>query len=284
MSKKNKGTAADDSQKDKDVEDVEDTDTEDTDEEEAEDEDESEDESAEDDEDSEDEDESDSDDEDESDDEDSEDEDDSDDEDESESSSTEDELDLDAELERERQAAEPDKDKAKKEFKKRDKKRKSGEGVITEARLQEILAADRKERQRDDALRIAKGMAGSDKEAELIVAKWANRTFPKNLTLSEQITEAYAITHAKRLIGERNEAMRALKGKRGVTKKGAASAHREGDRNPNEPKLPPAEAASLRASGFTWNVKSRRYEKKLPNGRLLIRDNKTKQVRLAPRQ
>jgi hypothetical protein len=194
-------------------------------------------------------------------------------------------LDLDAELEKERGAGEPDPKIADEAFKNRDKKRKAGEGAndgdrpLTQKDLDAALARDRKERQRDDALVIAKGMAGSDKEAELIVLKWANRTFPKNLSLREQMQEAYVITHSKKLIGERDEAMRGLKGQRGV-KRDAAGTHKDAQRNANEPKLSPADAASIRASGFTWNNVNRQYEKKLPNGHLLIRDSKTKQVRL----
>lgn len=208
--------------------------------------------------------------------------DDSEEEEESDSSSSSDELDIDAELERENQGADPD--KAKKGFKERDKKRKGEDGKpVTEARLQEILAEDRKDRQRDAALVIAKGMAGSDKEAELIVAKWANRTFPKHLSLREQIQEAYAITHSKKLIGERNEALRALKGKKGV-KKDAAGTHRDAAAGAaGEPKLPPGDAEAIRVAGFKWNLKTRQYEKKLANGRLLVRDPKTHQVKLMPK-
>lgn len=209
------------------------------------------------------------------------------------SSSTDEELDLDAELEAERKAGEPDPTIAKKAFKEREGKREEGaedeedesanaDKPLTQKDLDNALARDRRERQRDDALVIAKEMAGSEKEAELIVAKWANRTFPRTLTLREQIREAYVITHAKKLIGERDEAMRGLKGKHGVNKN-PASAHKEGDKNPTEPKLPPADAAAIRASGFSWSTVNRRYEKKLPNGRLLIRDPKTKQVRILPK-
>lgn len=200
------------------------------------------------------------------------------------SSSTDEELDLDAEIEKERKAGEPDPVIAEKRFKKSEEKRKEDsdeetEKPLTQKDLDAALAKDRKERQHDAALVYARGMASSDKEAELIVAKWANRTFPKNLTLAEQITEAFVITHSKKLIGERNEAMRALKGKQGV-RKDAAGTHRDAAENIGAPKLSPADTVSLNASGFSWNTKSRQFEKKLPNGRVLIRDNKTKQVRL----
>lgn len=223
---------------------------------------------------------------DESDDKESEEDESADEEDDSESSSKkEDELDLDAELEKERAAGKPDVRKAGESFKDRKNKR-EGTGAdkpLTQADLDAVEARIRKEQQNERALELAKEMAGSDKEAELIVAKWANRTFPKSLTLREQMQEAYAITHSKKLIGERNEALRALKGKRTV-RNDSAGAHREGDKNPNEPKLPPADVAAIRAAGFSFNNTTRQYEKKLPNGRLLVRDPKTKQVRLLPKK
>jgi hypothetical protein len=200
-------------------------------------------------------------------------------------SDKEEELDLDAELEKERKAGEPDPAIAEKAFKERQGKKKEGaedgeNKTITQKDLDEALARDRKERQLSDALAYAKELAGSDKEAELIVAKWVNRTFPKTLSLREQISEAFVITHSKKLIGERNEALRGLKGKFGVNKN-SADTHRDANKGAgNEPKLSPADAAAIKASGFVWNNKSRQFEKKLPNGRLLIRDTKTKQVRL----
>lgn len=198
-------------------------------------------------------------------------------------SSTEEELDLDAEIEKERKAGEPDPAIADKAFKDRKNKREgdddAAERPLTQKDLDAALARDRKERQADDALAFAKKMASSDKEAELIVAKWDNRTFPKGLSLLDQIQEAYVITHSKKLIGERDEALRALKGKNGI-RKDAVGTHRDAAKSGNEPKLTPQDAAAIRASGFAWNNVSRQYEKKLPNGRMLIRDNKTKQVRL----
>lgn len=208
----------------------------------------------------------------------------SEDEEESDSSNTTDELDLDAELEKEKASGEPDPKKAQDAFKERkNKQADGGKGKpITQADLDAFAANIRKEADQERALEYAKEMAGSDKEAQLIVAKWSNRTYPKNLTLREQISEAFVVTHSKKLIGERNEAMRGLKGKKAV-KKDAAGTHRDAPKG-NEPKLAPADAAAIRASGFVYNNVSRQYEKKLPNGRVLVRDNKTKQVRMLPKK
>lgn len=198
-------------------------------------------------------------------------------------------LDLDAELEQERKNGEPDTAIADQEFKKREEKRKEKEAAsgeadkpLTRADFNAALEADRKERRTDDALILARKMAGSEKEAQLILQKWKNRTFPKNLPLSEQLEETYVITHRKKLLGERNEAMRALHGRDTVTKVGITNQRTA--QNAAAPKLPPSEVAILKQSGLTYNNTLKRFEKKLPNGRILIRDNKTKQIKLLPIQ
>lgn len=188
-------------------------------------------------------------------------------------------IDYEAEFEKERKGK-PDPEKAKLAFKERQSKKEDGEEEkpLTRAELDEILAQDRKDRVSDTALQLAKGMATSDKEAQLIHEKWKNRTFPPNLTLSEQMEEAYAITHRKKLIGERNEALRALKGKEGVNSD-AASAHQDEPQG-GEPKLPAQDKQAILDAGFKFNNTSRRFEKKLKNGSILIRDPQTKQTRL----
>lgn len=142
----------------------------------------------------------------------------------------------------------------------------------------EISSETRREIQVEQAFSIAKGMAGSDVEAELIVAKWKNRSFPEDLPLSDQIEEAYAITHRKKLIGERDEAFRALKGKDGVNRNPAGSYREPAGGVISTTSAQDSEA--FKAAGFSWNSTSRNWEKKLPNGELLIRDSKTKATRL----
>lgn len=196
----------------------------------------------------------------------------------------EDETEVDAEIEKERKRGVPDPIKAKERFEKSKEKRTEGDEdededkPLTRKDLESILASRLKGNDETRALEIAEEMAGSSKKAQLMVLKWQNRTFPASLTLREQMTEVYAITFAKKLIGERNEALRGLKGKKTV-KKHSTTSHQDAQRNPSEPKLSAADAAMLKTSGFSWNVKERRYEKKLPNG-LLIKDPKTNQVRL----
>lgn len=204
------------------------------------------------------------------------------------------EIDLDAEIAKE-QKGKPDPSKAKDAFIKRKEKRaqKDETGVddtadddegddsapLTRKDLKSVESKIRAEMQEERALEIATSMAGSPKEAQLIVMKWKNRSFPPHLSLSEQMQEAYAITHAKKLIGERNEALRGLKGKSGVNTNGAGT-HRDAQKG-SEPKIAPAEKTAILAAGFVYNTTARRYEKKLGNGKLLIRDKDGK-ARVVP--
>lgn len=195
---------------------------------------------------------------------------------------TDKEIDYDAEIEAENKRGKPDPEKARDAFKNRKEKKgdqdEEEDKPLTRRDVADLLSNDRKERRESEAFEIANRLAGSAKEAQLIVAKWKNRSFPETLPLTQQIEEAYAITHSKRLIGERNEAVRAL-GNKDKVNKNAASTHRDGP-TATAPKLAPQDAAAIKAAGFVFNNKSRQYEKTLKNGSILVRDPKTKQVRL----
>ena len=204
--------------------------------------------------------------------------DDSEDEEESDEDSDNKEIDYDAEIEAEKKRGKPDPAKAKDAFKERKEKREGEEDKpLTKRELQEILAEERKQNQSREAFTLARTLAGSDKEAQLVVEKWKNRSFPGDLSLEEQIEESYVITHRKKLLGERNEALRALRNKSGVNKNGAGS-YREGTKG-NQPKTSAEATNAFKAAGYTWNGTSRQFEKKLADGSMLVRDAKTKQVR-----
>lgn len=149
---------------------------------------------------------------------------------------------------------------------------------LTRADIAEInataTAAAMKVANQAAALTIAKTLATSDKEAQLIVAKWANRNFPEGTPLQDQIEEMYAVTHRKRLIGERNEALRAAKNKLNVQTDSAAT-HRD-ETAAGEPKMSDADKTAFKQAGFVWDAAKRLYKKPLGNGKThLYRDPKT---------
>ena len=185
---------------------------------------------------------------------------------------------LDAELEKERKSK-LDKEKAREAFLKRKGERegkgKEDEKGLSRKEVEAILAEDRKDRQESDALAIAQSLTKSEKAAKLIVEKWKNRQFPGHLTLTEQVTEMFGAVYAKRLVGEKNEALRALRNKGRVNRDGSGS-HQDARKSEKTPKLPPADLAVIKAAGFKWN--NNRWEKKLKSGNLLVRDPKTKRT------
>ncbi|MEK7578128.1 MAG: hypothetical protein AAB456_00185 [Patescibacteria group bacterium] len=199
--------------------------------------------------------------------------------------------DYEAELAREREARKKAEDAlADRRFKESERKRKEeDEGTgdnpddkpLTASQLEQILSRDREANRKEvrnvQATEIAGKLATSEVEKNLIVEVWKNRTFPEHLTLDEQIEEAYAIANRKKLIGERNEALRALRGKDNINTNPAATHHDAP--KAGAPKLSPADQTATTAAGFIWNGVTRRYEKKLARG-LLIIDPQTKKTRL----
>jgi len=192
-------------------------------------------------------------------------------------------IDYDAEIAEEKKKGKPDPEIAKKAFLDRQAKREAGEEgeseddkPLTRKDIAEVESRLEKKHLNTQALAIATQFAGSVKEAELIVEKWKNRTFPQGLSLNDQIEESFAITHRKRIIGERNEALRALKGRSGVNDN-PAGAHHDSQKG-GGPEIAGIDKAAILASGFKYNETNRRFEKKLKNGDTLIQDPKTKQT------
>ena len=151
---------------------------------------------------------------------------------------------------------------------------------VTARELKEILATVRQVTQKEfQAGRIAElvgQLAESDEEKALVIEIHTNRNFPSYLTLEQQVREAYVIANSKRLLDQRDEALRALRNKEGVNVN-AAQSHREPLQGP-EPKLAPDTKSIMSQKGFIFNPQTRRYEKKIGQGKVLIFDLTTKKV------
>lgn len=197
---------------------------------------------------------------------------------------------LEAALQREREAREKaEKAAADLAFKNREKRRREEPEIeepegddkpLTERSLKEILArereATRKEMMSSEINRIAGQMSTSDTEKELILEVHKNRSFPSNLSLEEQLEEAWLIANKNRIKGENSELKRALLGKSGVSRD-ASTTHQDAPSG-KQPQMAAADASEIARLGFKWSGTNRRYEKKLPNGNMLIFDPKTKQT------
>jgi hypothetical protein len=197
-------------------------------------------------------------------------------------------IDFEAELKKEKEAREKaEKASADLAFKLREKKRKDDEEQeeeedkpLTASGLEQILAKERENTRKEmlsaESDRIAERLTGSESEKKLVLELHKNRSFPSYLSIEEQIEECYAIANRKKLVGERNEALRALKSK---ADNGVAGTHQD-EPTGSQPKMAAADASEFARLGFKWNGTNRRHEKKLSNGQLLIVDPKTKQTRL----
>lgn len=203
-------------------------------------------------------------------------------------------IDYDAELEAEKKRGKPDPFKAKEAFKERKKKREEEteeeeeeeetseeDRPITRKDLATVEANMRQRIEGERALEFAKGLAGSAKEAELVIARWNNRRFPDGTPLSQQIEEVFAGIHAKKLIGERQIALKALKTRDGRNTD-TTTTHRDGLPG-KEPTLSSADKAGMTQAGFTFNKVTKRFEKKLQNGQTLIRDLRSKATYALPK-
>lgn len=106
-----------------------------------------------------------------------------------------------------------------------------------------------------------------DKAAQLIIAKWKNRSFPTDMPLQEQIEEMNIVTFKDKITGTAAEAARAARGKTSVVRDGAGS--HQGDRPADEPTG--EDATAIKAAGFVWNGAARRWQKTMKDGSTLIR-------------
>ena len=156
------------------------------------------------------------------------------------------------------------------------------EKMMTAGEMRAILAEEReltrKEFSIGEARKIAGMFSSSETEKELILEVYNNRTFPSNLSVEEKIEECHLIANKKKIYGENRELKRALKGKSAVMSSGANAHHDTEDSK--KPKMSSADSSELARVGFKWNSTANRFEKKLSNGDILIKNNKSSQAQL----
>ena len=188
-----------------------------------------------------------------------------------------------ADLQKEREARmKAEKASADLAFKLREKGRKKDEDdesddddrPITAREFNEAIARERetitKQVSFAEAESVASGVSINDAEKQLILEIYQNRSFPEHLTLKEKIEECQLIANKKKWIGERNEALRALKAKDGVETHSSSGVQDEP--KGNAPKLAVQTANELARVGFIFNNTNHRFERKLDNGKVLVRE------------
>lgn len=199
-------------------------------------------------------------------------------------------IDWKAKAEEERKARKKAEDAlAGKRFKKSEKKRKSedeDEGdededdedrPITKRDLRDILSQNNRESNVGQIKKIAKELTDDPDKAEYLIEIHAGRTFPTGMPLEEQLEEALAIVDRKHNDAKTSELRRALRSKN-TSSRDAGGSHRSGQEG-FKPKIEKSLEASLKAAGFKFNPTMRIFRKKLPSGKYLNKDTRTKPVK-----
>jgi len=154
---------------------------------------------------------------------------------------------------------------------------------ITSKELQRILAENTQQTEKrlnkSQIVEFAKSLGESQDEIEAIVETHSNRQFPSDMSLPEQVEEAYAIVNRKKLISTNKELKRALLSKE-TALNDSATTHRDPMQG-NAPKLSPNDTASYKRAGFSFDTKDKVWKKKLPSGKFLIKDPKSKSTYIA---
>ena len=198
-------------------------------------------------------------------------------------------IDYEAELAKEREAREKaERTLADKAFKEREAKRQAGDAdaskdesddkPLTARELDDILSKRlsgiQKDLEGEKIKEIAKSLASSEGEANLIVEIHKNRTFPLNLSLERQLEECYAIANRERILAQNAELKRALRSKETAT--GYAGEAERDSGKAGEPKLSPQDAEALKMAGMVWDGVKRVYKSPIGGKKHFYYDPKTK--------
>lgn len=195
------------------------------------------------------------------------------------STSTED---LTALIEAEKKHGKPDPAKARERIEKKfkpvqeeEEEEDEEERPVTRRELAEMLARQAHENtlisQEDTIIELSESLGQTSQEAELIRSIHANRIFPVGMPLREQLAEAAAIANVKRVEARNAELTRKIQSQNTVSRN-TATTHRDPQAN-LEPDMAPDLKVSMQRAGYIYNSSSRRYEKKLPNGKTLVKEN-----------
>lgn len=144
---------------------------------------------------------------------------------------------------------------------------------LTRREAKAFFSGVEKTSQESAALTLARTHTNSEAEARAAVTFWKTRVIPTG-DLEKDVMFAIGGLNHKKVLAKNSELARALKGKDGVSKD-SASSHRDGAPG-DAPKLSAQDEASYKRAGFSYDGKARVWKKKLPTGKFLHKDPKTK--------
>ena len=119
---------------------------------------------------------------------------------------------------------------------------------------------------------VAGNIAETDDEKQAILAVHANRIFPEEMSVKDQLEEVKLVVNKDKIFGENSELKRALNSKANSSKEFISGQHDSIESKAGEPKLSGNRKEILK--DFTFNKATKQYEKKLSSG-VLVHDPKT---------
>jgi hypothetical protein len=174
----------------------------------------------------------------------------------------------------------PDPIKAREAFKKRKEadedeevEEEDDEKPLTRREMKELLSGLQKQSQESEALKIARAHTASEAEAKAAVTFWKTRVNPTG-NLEEDVLFAIGGLNHKKVVSTNAELIRALKSKNSASTD-VASSHRD-PMEGTSPRMSASDQAAYKRAGFSFDTKDKVYKKKLPSGKTLIKDPKTK--------
>lgn len=141
-----------------------------------------------------------------------------------------------------------------------------------------IVERTKKELDEQRALDIARQNTSSEQEAQAALVYWKNRVVPTG-DLNEDVLFAIAGLNHRKTVAKAAELTRALRSKDTASHDSAAT-HRDAPEG-DAPKLSPAAKQMYEQAGFVYDGKKRLWIKKLPSGKSLVKDPKTKRTYIA---
>jgi hypothetical protein len=148
---------------------------------------------------------------------------------------------------------------------------------VTLRDLETVLSRRERTSNADRIREVASDLTGDPDKAEYIIEIHANRTFPSDMSLREQLEESLAIADRKHLVSKNSELKRALRSRDLASRNGGGS-HRKGNEG-THPKVEKSLEQSLKNAGFAYDPKMKFWKKKLPSGQHLFKDARTKPVK-----
>lgn len=160
----------------------------------------------------------------------------------------------------------------------------SDDGTMSKDQVKQLIAQGAAQAKKESFLyeagRIASQLSTSEDEKTLIMMKWQGMSFNESTPLGEQIEDAMVLVNKKKMIGERNEALRTLSSRNSANRDGSGSRGSEGTSKAGA-KLDSGDKQVLSDAGLTYNTSTRRYEKKLGSGKIQYYDTNEKKLKVS---